>query len=443
LALVVAPATAQPAKAPRTVYTSRTTFSLPVKIDERDRAELKELRFYVKLKQSGSKGDWVCKETAPPSQSKFTFRATQDGEYWFAFATVDKLGTVAPTDLDKQPPGLIVVVDTKPPEIDVGPVHLKNGTFLQCRLNDANPDLATVRLECQTGGKWETLEAVPNSRGLFHVPSADVLRCVVRATAADLAGNKTTRDADLSQLPPVSEVVASQETVVAATSWPMTKTTPEPPPASRPSAGEQSEPAGLFVNSLRCTLEYALETASAVRVEAFVTRNNGRSWTRVGEGRSPISLTLPDEGLYGVTLVVSTNGQPAVPPVAGEAPDLWLEVDTTRPEVLVQSIQPSSGAESRAVTLTWSVNDRNLGVTPVVVFGAPSQDGPWQPLARGLKSQGTVVCGVTSELGGRVYFRVQAVDKAGNVGRWESRDPIVFEGAKPKVRVIGVSATSR
>src|SRR6188474_2467267 len=89
-AFVVARAVAQTPKAPRTVYTSRTTFSLPVKIDERDRAELREVKFFVKLVRGGSKGEWVCKETASPSQSKFTFRAPQDGEYWFAFATLDK-----------------------------------------------------------------------------------------------------------------------------------------------------------------------------------------------------------------------------------------------------------------------------------------------------------------------------------------------------------------
>ena len=101
-------------------------FAAKVDIDE----EMERLRTHLAevdrvLKQGGSAGQWVCKETAPPSQSKFTFRATQDGEYWFAFATVDKAGTIAPADLDKQPPGLIVVVDTKPPEIDVGPVRYK------------------------------------------------------------------------------------------------------------------------------------------------------------------------------------------------------------------------------------------------------------------------------------------------------------------------------
>jgi hypothetical protein len=445
MAWVVAPAAAQPAKSPKTVYTSRTTFSLPVKIDERDRAELRELKFCVKMLQSGGKGEWVCKETAPPSQSKFTFRAPQDGEYWFAFATVDKAGTVAPADLDKHPPGLIVVVDTKPPEIEIGPVHLKSGTFLQCRVHDANADWATVRMECQTTGmSWQTLDPVPNSRGLFNLPSAEALRGVVRASAADLAGNKATREADLSLLQPPPEGVAGQETVATANPRTASKsTTTETPPAPRPSAGEQSEVARLFVNSLRCTLDYALETASGVHVEAFVTRNNGRSWTRAGEGRSPMPLTLPEEGHYGVTLVVSTNDQPAGPPVAGDAPDLWLEVDTTKPEVVVQSIQPGSGPEARAFTFSWSVNDRNLGGAPVEVFAAPSADGPWQPLARGLKNQGTGQCTVPTELGGRVYVRVQAVDKAGNVGKWETRDPIVLEGAKPKARVIGVTAAGR
>ena len=440
-AFVVARAVAQTPKAPRTVYTNRTTFSLPVKIDERDRAELSEVKFYVRMVQGGSKGQWVCKETAPPSQSKFTFRAPLDGEYWFAFATIDKAGLVAPADLDKQPPGLIVVVDTKAPEIDIGPLRVVDGQpVLECRVRDEHADPASLKVEYQTPTRsWRALEPVPKTPGQFRVPSAEVLQCVVRATTADLAGNKGTREADLSQLQPASEEVAGGE---AATPGPSGATTNEAEQlhAPRPSPAEQSQVAGLFVNSLRCRLDYALEAAAGVRVEAFVTRDNGRSWTRAGEGRSPMSLTLPEEGLYGLTLVVSTAGQPAGPPAPGEAPELWLEVDTTKPKVLVQSIQPGTGAESRALTISWSVNDRNLAATPVEIFGAPSADGPWQPLMRGLKTSGTAQCIVPPEMGGRVYIRVQAADKAGNAGRWESRDPIALEGTKPKARVLGVSA---
>jgi hypothetical protein len=439
-AFVVARAVAQTPKAPRTVYTNRTTFSLPVKIDERDRAELSEVKFYVRMVQGGSKGQWVCQETAPPSQSKFTFRAPQDGEYWFAFATLDKAGIVAPTDLDKQPPGLIVVVDTKAPEIDIGPLRVMDGQpILECRVRDEHADPASLKVEYQTPTRsWRALEPVPKSPGQFRL-SADGLQCVVRATAADFAGNKSTRETDLSQQPPVAEATASHESAATATLRETTNETEQLHPP-RPSPGEQPHVAPLFVNSLRCKLDYALETAGAVRVEAFVTRDKGHSWTRGGEGRSPMALTLPEEGLYGLTLVVSTTGQPAGPPAPGEPPELWLEVDTTKPEVLVQNIQAGSGADSRVLKFSWSVNDRNLPATPVDVFGGPSADGPWQTLVRGLKTSGTAQCTVPTEMGGRIYVRVQCADKAGNVGRWESRDPVVLEGAKPKARVIGVSA---
>src|SRR5262249_18309247 len=132
-------------------------------------------------------------------------------------------------------------------------------------------------------------------------------------------------------------------------------------------------------------------------------------------------------------------GQPAGPPAPGESPELWLEVDTTKPEVLVHDIHPGSGEYSRVLTISWSANDQNLAATPVGVFCAPSADGPWQQLALGLKSSGTAQCNVPPEMGGCVHVRVQAVDKAGNVGRWETRDPIVLEGARPKARVIGVT----
>src|SRR5205085_286671 len=118
------------------------------KIDDRDRADLKELKFYVKAVQGGLPGEWVCKETAPPSQTKFAFRAAQDGEYWFAFVTVDKAGNLAPADLDKEPPGLIVVVDTQAPVVDVRPAAAASGeTFLQCQAWDAHPEPASIKLE--------------------------------------------------------------------------------------------------------------------------------------------------------------------------------------------------------------------------------------------------------------------------------------------------------
>ena len=74
------------------------------------------------------------------------------------------------------------------------------------------------------------------------------------------------------------------------------------------------------------------------------------------------------------------------------------------------------------------------------IHGSTSADGPWQPLVRGLKEKGTVQCAVPAEMGGRVYVRVQASDKAGNVGRWETREPVILETGRPKARVLGANA---
>src|SRR5205823_4410745 len=147
------------------------------------------------------------------------FRAAQDGEYWFAFVTVDKAGNLAPADLDKEPPGLIVVVDTQAPVVDVRPAAAASGeTFLQCQAWDAHPEPASIKLEYQGADKaWRGLDQVAGMPGLYRVPSADVLRGVVRASVADKAGNKTTREIDLSQpLPPPAGQEAAGATVLTS-----------------------------------------------------------------------------------------------------------------------------------------------------------------------------------------------------------------------------------
>src|SRR4051794_21074163 len=158
VAALAGSATGAFAQAPtaKKVYTSRTSFSLPVRIDDRDRGDLKELKLCVKMLP----GDWACRETAPPTQAKFTFQANRDGEYWFTFVTVDKAGRMAPTDLDREPTGLVVVVDTQAPEVDVGLLPVASGeVLLQCTLRDANPDYASVRMEYNDGRDWRPLEA--------------------------------------------------------------------------------------------------------------------------------------------------------------------------------------------------------------------------------------------------------------------------------------------
>jgi hypothetical protein len=87
--------------------------------------------------------------------------------------------------------------------------------------------------------------------------------------------------------------------------------------------------------------------------------------------------------------------------------------------------------------LNWSAKDKNLGTEPVELLWASQPDGPWQTALRGLKAEGSARWSLPHDAVGRIYLRVEATDKAGNVGRWEMREPI--ELPKPKAKVLGVT----
>src|SRR5207237_2948385 len=105
---------------------------------------------------------------------------------------------------DQHAPGLIVVVDTKPPEITVRPLPADSGPgYLQCKLIDANPDYSSVKMDCEVPGKgapvWKQLEPVADIPGVFQVPEKSVLAGRIRVRAADRAGNIAVREIDLGQ----------------------------------------------------------------------------------------------------------------------------------------------------------------------------------------------------------------------------------------------------
>jgi hypothetical protein len=438
--LAAAPALAQAPRGVRTVYTNQLAFGLPVGLDERDRAEVRELKFYVREPCGPRPNEWVCLETAPPTKTRFTYRAAHDGEYWFAFATADKAGQATPTDLNRMPPGLVVIVDTQAPEVEVTKLPVASGeTYLQCQIRDAHPDYAALRLEYQTPERaWRPLQPHPDAPGLFRVPDPGVLRGVVRASAADKAGNRAVREIDLGR--DAGGVVTADHTQ-AAPAPPLADEVDAARTAEKQSPAEAGSAPRQILNTLRCQLEYALDTLNVTSVEAYATRDGGKSWMRLCEDsdrRSPLEFELPEDGVYGLALVVSTAGRPALPPAPGDAPDWWVEIDTVRPAVTMRDIQQGSGDRAGQLTLSWSAQDKNLGPEPVELLWAAQPAGPWQSAAKGLKAVGSAHWTVPREAGGQVYIRLEATDRAGNVGRWETREPVVLEAARGKARILGV-----
>lgn len=447
---------------PKRVFTNRLSFSLPVRIDDRDRAELRELKFYARSVVAGRQSEWQCVESAPPTKNKFMFQAPQDGEYWFSFATVDRNGRVTPADLDHEPPGLIVIVDTKAPDVDVHKMTAASGeTFLQCQLNDANPDYAKTRLEVVMPDRTvRTLEPLEDSPGVFRVTDASMLKCVVRATATDKAGNRSVRELDLNAGTPQTITLASAQstgTPAVATPTQTVRTAdrvelpplPPTPPTqpAQPATSSIVPPSGrLLLNSCRCSMEYAIDSPNISRVEAYATRDGGRTWLRLGDDpdrRSPIEFDLPEDGVYGVSLVLSTNLRAGAAPAPGDVADCWIEIDSTKPMVSINDLRLGAGDDAGHLLLAWSAQDKNLASDPVEVSIATQPEGPWMSLARGQKPEGSAKFALPREYSGRVYVRIEARDLAGNCGRCDSREPLSLETAKPKARVLGVTAGRR
>src|SRR5262245_20877386 len=115
LGLCTRPVQAQDRPTP-TSFLNKNVVHLPIQINDRDRPQLLEVQLWVK---DGPQTPWTLREKAPATQSFFTYRAPQDGDYWFSVTTVDRAGRSIPADVSVNPPGLIVSIDTTPPQVEV------------------------------------------------------------------------------------------------------------------------------------------------------------------------------------------------------------------------------------------------------------------------------------------------------------------------------------
>jgi hypothetical protein len=201
------PALAQEATGPATrpamqkTYLNKGIIQLPIHIDERARAQVQEIQLFVKSPPATT---WQKYAKAGWGQSAFTFTAPRDGEFWFAMVTVDQQGRPTPPDLNQEAPGLIVVVDRHAPQVDLltlgtGP----EGQLVQCEVHDDHLDPLKTRLHFQTGDKvFRQLEALPGRANVFCIPAQAVFTGMLRISAADLAGNVTSREIHMNQLQP-------------------------------------------------------------------------------------------------------------------------------------------------------------------------------------------------------------------------------------------------
>jgi len=442
------PSPAPDSQPPKKIYTHASQFRLPFNLDEADRGRIRDVLLFVKAGDDA----WRQQDTAAPTQAHFSFRAPRDGEYAFSVVVVDNAGNATPADVTRQPPSLIVVVDTQRPEIEVRESPTPGtGPWFRCQVSDANPDPTTVRLEYERpDGSWRPLEPVADGREVFAFPGKqewpDEREWTgrVRATVADRAGNSTTRDFAFK---PRAGFTSSR--VENRVEKPVSPALTTQEPASTAAPRTASSVPREFVNSTHLALAYRVDQlgpSGVGKVEVWLTRDAGQTWTRACEDSgkcNTVEFDVPGEATYGVVLVASNgNGVGDPPPVRGDAPDLWVEVDTTRPTAAFGGVRRGVGADAGCLIFTYEAHDKNLGAEPISLYSAPRREGPWTPIARGLKNDGVYRWPVPRDAGSELYFRLEVLDLAGNITRVDLPERTVLDQARPRARVLGVTAGS-
>lgn len=248
--------------------------------------------------------------------------------------------------------------------------------------------------------------------------------------------------------------------------------TPSRPPGfSDPFSGAAAAPAAaapaptdsggdvptMLVGGPRFRLKYDVQDAGPdgkpAIVELWITRNGGRSWSRLGpdeDRMSPFDVNLPDgEGTVGLSLVAqSSSGLGDLPPSPGDRPQTWVEIDSTPPRVHLYPPQIGSGQHAGKIAIAWRAEDAHLGEKSVSLFWRPDHPGdPWQPMAdaQGQPPTGQFVWAVPPNFPPRFHVRVEAVDEARNKGFAETPEgsPVIVDRSRPRSKIIGLDTEAR
>ena len=212
-----------------------------------------------------------------------------------------------------------------------------------------------------------------------------------------------------------------------------------------------------IVNDPEIVLEFEVSKVgpSGLRsLEVWVTRDGGANWRKFAEddrdkikdvtgGTCLRTLRLPEDGTYGITLVVSSNaglGKP--PPRSGDRPDLLVELDTQAPEGKLYAPVPDPQKRNTLI-LSWTAQDRNLGATPITLEWAEQLNGTWRPIATDLPNTGRYAWTLPVALPSYVYLRMTMRDTAGNVGVAVTSQPQLVDLSEPEVGRVRVMPANR
>ncbi len=209
-----------------------------------------------------------------------------------------------------------------------------------------------------------------------------------------------------------------------------------------------------MVNTKDVQLDFDIQDVGSSQVksvEIWYTQD-GRAWTKLPEDappKPPYTVKLPGEGRYGLTLIARSGVGLGLPtPKSGDAPQVWVEVDTTKPEVKNLGVEVNRGADLGTLTVHWIAKDAHMRANPITISYMDAKDGAagqWQIMAANIPNPPDgrftwrMPTAPDAPLPPQILVKVDAVDQAGNVGSMTTPNPINTDLSIPKARVTGVT----
>lgn len=429
--LVAAYAPAQESSA-GAIFFQHRQFKIPFKNDPKN--SVAQVRLYVSSDQGRT---WQFTATAAPEDQHFRFSTLQDGFLWFTVQTVDRAGKQFPASFDEFKPNLKVIVDTVPPVVQAQPLQPRNGEVgVAWTIKDENLDLAlpdSVRVEYRLAGgaTWLPVVIPLGGNQAYWDPKANA-QIEVRVLARDRAGN------------------VGEDTITLSRTGNQGFQNPIGVGPADPFRDLDRK----FVGNKQISLSYDLKDvgpSGVSSVELWYTLYKGRGWNKLTqypidlkdplEANQPKKLTFEvnDEGIYGITLVAKSGvGLGDRPPQPGERPQFWLEVDLTKPVAQLLDVLVGTGPEKGKLSIAWKADDKNLGTHPIRLSYSEQKDGPWTTFADKLANTGKHVWKMPEQVPYQFFVRVEAVDRAGNIGEAVSFDKIKVDLSLPKAKILEI-----
>jgi hypothetical protein len=200
-----------------------------------------------------------------------------------------------------------------------------------------------------------------------------------------------------------------------------------------------------LVNTRSLVLNFDVQgtgSSGVGNVELWYTRN-GQQWQKYQGGnqtQSPFAIDVPEDGLYGFSAVaVSGVGMVRHRPQPGDAPQVWIEADTTKPDVRILGTQAGADETGRTLTVRWSATDKNLGPRPITLYYAGAGQTTWAPFATNLPNTGHFTWRLAPGLPAQVLVRIEATDRVGNTGADQTNMPSPVDLARPSAVITGVA----